>query len=186
LPPTKGGMRRYQPTVKSTGDDHGFILRTSNGSLFWFHGVVWNEADLAVRKANQQPITGASGDVFMGSLRNVRDNCARFVGMLVDRRAVSQHEVSWSPFDFHGTAGTHGCGAGGGRRRQHSMVRAGDDSAADAPENKKQNLEMANRDNLVKFHDVLRDLLSGYGAISQKLSHRNRSKLQCAEDPSIR
>ena len=87
----------------------------------------------------------------MGSLRDVRDNRAGFVGMLVDRRAIRQHEVSGSPFDFHGTAGTHGCAAGG-HWRQDRVVRPRDDSATEAPKNKKQNLEMANRDNLAEFH----------------------------------
>jgi hypothetical protein len=65
-------------------------------------------------------------------------------------------------------------------------VRPRDDSATEAPKNKKRNLEMANRDNLAECHDELRDLLSGYGAISQKLSHLNLSNLQCFEEPSNR
>jgi hypothetical protein len=92
--------------------------------------------------------------------------------MLVDWRAVRQHEVSRSPLDFHVTAGTHGCGAGR-QWGEDSVVRPRDDSATEAPKNKKRNLEMAYRDNVAKFHDELHDLLSGYGAIAQKLSHLN-------------
>ena len=65
-------------------------------------------------------------------------------------------------------------------------MRPRDDSATEAPKNKKRNLEMANRDNVAKLHDELHDLLSGYGAIAQKLSHLNLSNLQCIKDPSSR
>jgi hypothetical protein len=82
----------------------------------------------------------------MGSLRDVRDNRACFVWVLVDRRAVSQHEVSGSPFNLDGATGAPGCGAGG-HWREDSVVRAGGNSATKAPKNKKGNLEMAYRDN---------------------------------------
>ena len=74
--------------------------------------------------------------------------------MLVDRRAISQHEVSGCPFDFHGTAGIRGCRAGG-HWGEDSVVRARDDSATEAPKSKKRNSEMANRDNLAEFHNEL-------------------------------
>ena len=118
----------------------------------WLHGVIGNEANLTVRKANEQPVADAVGDTLVGSLRDIRDDCAGFVGMLVDRGTIRQHEVSRSPFDFHGTAGTHGCGTGR-HLRQDCVVRARDDSATEAPKNKKRKLEMANRDNLAEFHD---------------------------------
>jgi len=106
--------------------------------------------------------------------------------MLVDRRAVSQYEVSRRPFDFHGAAGTHGCGAGR-HWGEDRGVRLRDDSTAEAPKNKKRNLEMANRDNLAEFHDELRDPpFLDKAQSAQKLSHLNLSNLQCVEDPPNR
>ena len=46
-------------------------------------------------------------------------------------------------------------------------------------------LEMANRDNVAKFHDELHDLLLDTAQF-RKNSHLNLSNLQCIEDPSSR
>jgi hypothetical protein len=108
-------------------------------------------------RANEQPVAGASGDTFMGSLRDLRDNRACFVWMLIDRRAVSQHKVSRSPFDLDGAAEALRFGAGGHLGKK-VFVRTWDDSAAEAPKNKKELSELANRDNLTEFHDELRVL----------------------------
>jgi hypothetical protein len=116
-------------------------------TLILFYGVIGNEADFAVRQSNEQPGAGDGSDILVGSLRDVRDNGACFVWMLVDRRAFSEHEFSWIPFNFDGATGT-GWVRSDGHCGEDYLRRIVEYSATDAATQKKRNKEMTKRDYL--------------------------------------
>ena len=113
---------------------NGLFSTSFSPTLFLFHGVDRHEANLAIGKSNAQLGALDGSDLLMSSLRKVSDNSACSVRMLVNRRAVSEHELSLRTFNLDGAAGKDSFGSGG-HCGEHDVVRAGENSATKTPRN---------------------------------------------------